>query len=82
MAEKATTTATKYHCIRCGKIWGDGADIDSYGVCIDCFAEWAKSKMPCFGSEFPSDVNCKFYKYCKEYYGIRQNLSWRLSENG
>lgn len=62
---------TKFHCVNCGKVWGDGMDIGSSGFCLSCLAEWAKSKKACFGSRLPKDTTCKFYEYCKEYYGIR-----------
>lgn len=63
-----------FSCVECGEVWGDGDDIESHGFCIECFAIWAKEKRPCFGEVLPTDVDCKFYRYCKEYYGIRQDL--------
>jgi hypothetical protein len=62
---------TRFHCVSCGKIWGDGIDIGSSGFCIECLAVWAKIKKPCFGSRYPKSIDCKFYNFCKEYYGIR-----------
>jgi len=68
--------ATKFHCIKCGNTWGDGENIGSSGVCLDCFGDWAKQKKPCFGTECQlSKDPCSFYKFCKEYYGIKQDLS-------
>lgn len=65
---------TRFHCVTCGKMWGAGDDIGSAGFCIECFAIWAKAKKLCFGEKSPTQVDCKFFKYCQEYYGIRQNL--------
>jgi len=63
---------TKFHCIKCGRIWGDGIDVDSFGLCIHCFAEWAKCKNKCFGIEtLKNKQHCSLNKFCKEYYGIR-----------
>jgi hypothetical protein len=77
--------ALKYHCIRCNKSWGSGDDTESHGICPECFAYWAKKKQKskglkeCYGEfEQSDDVNCgecsKGNK-CKEYYGIKQDLS-------
>jgi hypothetical protein len=64
--------ATKFHCIECGKIWGDGLDIGSAGLCIECFSKWAQKKNPCFGKEtLMEKEHCLLHKFCKEYYGIR-----------
>jgi len=64
--------ATKLHCVKCGSTWGDGKDSESSGICPSCFIEWAKHKKPCFGVETGSDkTHCSFYKFCKEYYGIK-----------
>jgi len=65
--------ATKFHCVKCGTLWGKGLDIQSSGVCIECFAEWALTKIECFGKCYKIDcLNvCKFVYYCKEYYGIK-----------
>lgn len=65
---------TVFTCICCGKQWGFGIDVNSSGLCIECFAAWAKSKKECFGTHFGSSNDCKFLKYCQEYYGIKQNL--------
>jgi hypothetical protein len=68
--------ATKLHCVKCGGTWGDGKDTQSSGICPECFREWAKSRKPCFGTEsLLNKKHCSFYKFCKEYYGIKQNLS-------
>ena len=73
---------TTFNCFRCGKMWGDGPDIGSSGLCIECFAEWAKIKMPCFGVEtYVSKKHCSLHKYCKEYYEFKQNLSGRFTES-
>jgi hypothetical protein len=62
---------TKFHCVQCGKVWGDGVDIGSSGFCLSCLAEWAKSKKACFGNICQENIDCRFQNYCKEYYGIR-----------
>lgn len=62
---------TKFHCVNCGRVWGDGPDIGSAGFCMNCFAEWARNKMPCFGTKAPTKEDCKFFMYCKEFYGIK-----------
>jgi hypothetical protein len=70
-----------FRCFRCGKKWGNGPDIESYGLCIECFADWAKTKSSCFGTEpYTLKKHCSLHKYCKEYYGFKQNLSRRLKE--
>ena len=73
--------AVKHCCIKCGRMWGEGEDYDSHGVCPHCFAEWAikrqqkKNLKDCFGQyEQTKDVDCKscsLKKFCKEYYGIK-----------
>jgi len=65
----------KFHCIVCGCIWGEGDDIKSFGICISCFANWAKVKVPCFG-ETPYIISkeCSYRIYCKEYYEFKHNL--------
>jgi hypothetical protein len=63
---------TKFHCVRCGGIWGDGVDIGSSGFCLTCLAEWALNKKSCFGNTVDCcDMSCSYTKYCKECYGIR-----------
>ena len=73
-----------YHCIKCGRTWGSGRDIESHGICPDCFADWSRKRQKdkglkeCFGEYAqPTDVDCddclRKIK-CKEYYGIRHNL--------
>jgi len=65
----------KFHCIKCGRVWGEGNDGESFGICIHCFAEWAKSKMTCFGEgPYVENSGCKYEKYCKEYYEFKQSL--------
>ena len=67
-----TVIATKLHCIKCGIKWGDGEDLGSSGICPDCFIEWAKTKRHCFGIDMTcNEMYCSFYKFCKEYYGIK-----------
>lgn len=67
----------KYHCIKCSKIWGEGEDTNSYGVCLECFAEYINNKKifkgfnPCFGKldQDPSVCNsCKWKRLCEKYY--------------
>ena len=84
------TVSKKYHCINCGKIWGKGNDVNSYGVCLECFADYINKKKiskgfyPCFGKldqDFRICCSCKWFKFCKEfyeehYYGIKYDLSW------
>ncbi len=60
------TTATRFHCINCGMVWGDGIDVNSYGVCPDCFSKWAKMKKTCFG-DVCDNVACNFSKFCSRY---------------
>lgn len=80
-----------YHCIKCGKTWGSGRDIESHGICDECLALWCRQKQrdkglkECFG-EFKQwdDLdcdNCSWKKQCKENYEIRQDLSRRLKES-
>jgi hypothetical protein len=67
---------TIFRCVKCGRTWGDGPDIGSCGICIECFAEWAKTKNACFGVDpYVSKEHCPLHKYCKEYYEFKQNLS-------
>ena len=67
---------TTFHCFKCGRVWGDGPDIASSGLCIECFAEWAKTRNHCFGVEpYALKEHCSLHKYCKEYYEFKQNLS-------
>lgn len=61
---------SRFHCVNCGEIWGDGQDPDSYGVCIKCFKIWAVEKQECFG-EYLDNCDCSLKKFCKEYYGIK-----------
>jgi len=73
----------KYHCFKCGKIWGSGDDIDSYGVCLECLGEYINNKRikngqyPCFG-KFNQDSkicdSCKWKKVCKELYEERNGI--------
>ena len=67
----------KYHCIKCGKIWGEGEDTHSYGICLECFAEYINNKKiskgfyPCFGKlNQDSDIcdSCKWKRFCEKYY--------------
>jgi len=67
----------KYHCIKCGKIWGEGEDVHSYGICPECFANYVNDKKikkgyhTCFGKldQDPEICNsCRWQKFCKEYY--------------
>lgn len=71
MANSDASCATKFHCVSCGHVWGDGIDIGSAGFCLECFAAWAKNKKDCFGLNNCMLVSCNLTKYCKEYYGIR-----------
>lgn len=59
--------ATKFHCVVCGAIWGEGPDIGSAGFCIDCLAKWARTKVECFKLDMTNDnCNCcRFFRYCK-----------------
>ncbi len=71
----------KRYCISCGKIWGNGEDIGSSGICPECFSTWINSKRKingfreCYG-EFEKyfDVNCSkctVAKLCfQDTYGI------------
>lgn len=71
----------KYHCINCGRIWGDGVGAKSSGVCIDCLADYVNKKKvskgldPCFGKLNQGDIcnSCKYKKFCTEKvnYGIK-----------
>ena len=64
---------TTFRCFKCGRKWGSGPDIESYGLCIECFAEWAKIRSSCFGIDtYTSKKHCSLYKYCKEYYEFKQ----------
>ncbi len=64
--------ATKFHCVKCGRIWGDGIDIESTGICIQCFSEWAGNRKACFGIDIlDNKQHCSLHKFCKEYYGIK-----------
>lgn len=74
--------STKFHCIRCGRVWGTGEDINSYGICPICFIEWARNKIPCFASCPPTDINCRWYELCKECYEFKQDLLWGFPEDG
>lgn len=66
----------KYHCIKCGKIWGEGEDTHSYGICLECFAEYINNKkaskglVPCFGKLNQGTVcdSCKWKRFCEKYY--------------
>jgi hypothetical protein len=62
---------TIFHCINCGRTWGNGCDVDSYGICIECFAKWALIKKPCFGNTPNGRIECIFCEYCKEYYEFK-----------
>lgn len=77
--------ALKYHCIKCNKTWGSGGDVGSHGICPECFAEWSRDRQrkkghkECYG-EFEQSIDidcigCTRSVKCKEYYGIKQNLS-------
>ncbi len=78
---KTKSLFVEFHCLKCGKSWNvgdDSIDVDSYGICIECFAEWVNSKKKmnnlkqCFGQfEKVDDVDCNscsVRKFCKEYY--------------
>jgi hypothetical protein len=76
---------TRFHCVRCGATWGAGKDVKSSGLCIKCVAEWVIQKQqsegnsPCFGVDSYVDKDhCRFEKFCKEYYGFRQELRQNL----
>jgi len=65
------------HCVSCGCVWGDGADIESHGICPKCFKEWVNKKknIECYGEfdihgeEFCAD--CFVINLCKkDSYGI------------
>ena len=72
---------SKYHCINCGKTWGEGVDAKSSGICIDCLTDYVNKKKiskgfdPCFGKLNQGDVCnlCKYGKFCieKANYGIK-----------
>lgn len=74
-SDKKTPSIT-FRCINCGRKWGEGPDILSYGLCIECFADWAKTKKECFGTSnvLINENKCNLHKFCKEYYGFKQNL--------
>lgn len=85
-----TNNGVVYHCIECGKTWGTGIDVDSYGICIECFANWCRQKQKdsglkeCFGEfkehdECDCDL-CPRKDKCKEYHEIKHDLSGRLKE--
>jgi hypothetical protein len=80
MFNKHRNASVKFHCISCGGVWGEGEDIESYGLCIECFAKWAVTKKPCFGIDFvvENSTNCPLHKYCGEFYGFKQDLSRRF----
>jgi len=80
MCSRNSNFPITFHCIECGEIWGDGRDIKSYGLCIECFAKWAVTKKSCFGRDFiiENSQNCSLHKYCGEFYGFKQDLSRRL----
>jgi len=59
--------STLFHCIKCGKIWGEGVDIGSSGICADCLAEWAKTKKDCYGASHQCTELCNFIKHCKDF---------------
>jgi len=67
----------KYHCVKCGKTWGEGDDSYSYGLCLECFGDYinvkkvSKGQVPCFGTfNNNSEIcnSCKWNKFCKEFY--------------
>ena len=66
----------KYHCFGCDRSWGNGADISSYGLCIECLAGYINRKKvskgfdACFGKLNQGDIcdSCRYKKFCKEYY--------------
>ena len=81
---KTKPLSVEFHCLKCGKSWNvgdDPIDVDSYGICIECFAKWVngKKKMKnlkqCFGQfKKLDDVdcdNCSVKKFCEEYCGIK-----------
>lgn len=73
-----------YHCIKCGETWGSGRDVESHGICPDCFADWSRMRQrekglkECFGEHKQLDNidcgDCSRKVKCKEYYGIKHNL--------
>ena len=63
--------STSFHCVNCGKIWGEGIDIGSSGFCQQCFIEWGKSKKDCFASVSIDTCDCRLIEYCERYYGIK-----------
>ena len=75
-------SSTVFHCINCGRTWGSGSDVNSYGICIECLAEWALGKISCFGDTNNVDPNCEFHVYCKEYYEFKQSSSRRFTQYG
>jgi len=76
MGDGTNAVPTTFRCFRCGKKWGDGPDVGSHGLCIECFAVWAKTKSNCFGKEpYSPKKHCTLHKYCKEYYEFKQDLS-------
>lgn len=80
MINTTVTTPVVFHCIKCGKTWGEGLDIESHGLCIECFSEWAKAKKPCFGTELvlTGKDGCSLHQFCGEYYEFKQDLQRRL----
>ena len=75
-ANNGDVSNKKYCCIKCGKTWGKGELNGSYGVCIDCLADYinekkiSKGMVPCFG-KLNQDVvcdSCKLKKFCEEYF--------------
>jgi len=73
MGDGTHAIPTLFRCFKCGREWGDGPDVGSYGLCIECFAEWAKTKSVCFGVEtYAVKEHCTLYKYCKEYYRFKK----------
>jgi len=69
------------YCISCGRLWGNGENKGSSGVCPLCFTEWCNGKKKlkglreCYGNfEKYTDVdcvNCTIAKLCfKDTYGI------------
>lgn len=82
MVENPHRPSTQFHCIKCGRVWGEGKDINSYGVCPICFIEWACGKIPCFASHMPTSIDCRWYELCKECYEFRQDLLRGFPEDG
>ncbi len=66
---EAESPTQRTQCIVCGTYWGVGEYNGSHGICINCFAEWAIIRRPCFGDiKNCSDEQCTLKKYCIEYY--------------